>query len=426
MKRLTALILVIAVFAMTACSIGAPKWQEHFDLGLRYLSDGNYEEAILEFTAILDIDPNVSDAYYYRANAYVMGAQDFASHSGNNYDIIKDYLDKAKVDYQEAAKIDPEKTDVITDKLDDLDKLRDEIAPETFFNKNGIVINGPEQGEPGDNKVNISVSSDATENSFSTEGQTKTYNYTVNSIVRVEHGPNGAPNLVEHLNIPVNVTVGEKLLSSDEDLESAAWSSWVNGRKWTDYGFGNDAANYPSLEYWNAYESYKAEHFSAEKGLKAISCTVSYGGIKYTEASRVDQNNTHMRLYLCMGAVDKYTGLSHVAAGPGYCSRSVAVGNRSYDLNFIYSMGGTQIYYPTGEVFGSHFQKDHRVEVTDVAINMTMVLTAIVPADYDGLVFLVGPDAEQDNSGESQSENLVDLERLPQYGLPETHYFSIY
>lgn len=32
-------------------------WQEQYDLGVRYLSEGNYEEAILAFTAAIEIDP---------------------------------------------------------------------------------------------------------------------------------------------------------------------------------------------------------------------------------------------------------------------------------------------------------------------------------------------------------------------------------
>ena len=41
----------------------APGWQAKFDLGVRYLSEGNYEEAILAFAAAIEIDPRNADAY---------------------------------------------------------------------------------------------------------------------------------------------------------------------------------------------------------------------------------------------------------------------------------------------------------------------------------------------------------------------------
>ena len=37
-------------------------WQEQYDLGVRYLSDGNYEDAIIAFTAAIEIDPKKPQA----------------------------------------------------------------------------------------------------------------------------------------------------------------------------------------------------------------------------------------------------------------------------------------------------------------------------------------------------------------------------
>ena len=44
-------------------------WQEQYDLGMRYLSESNYEEAILAFTAAIEIDPNYIDSYIYLIQA---------------------------------------------------------------------------------------------------------------------------------------------------------------------------------------------------------------------------------------------------------------------------------------------------------------------------------------------------------------------
>jgi tetratricopeptide (TPR) repeat protein len=45
-------------------------WQDQYDLGLRYLSDGNYEEAIIAFKAAIQIDPKRAVGYLYLAEVY--------------------------------------------------------------------------------------------------------------------------------------------------------------------------------------------------------------------------------------------------------------------------------------------------------------------------------------------------------------------
>lgn len=46
-------------------------WQDYYDLGVRYLSEGNYEEAIIAFTAAIEIDHNKAAAYVGRGDAYI-------------------------------------------------------------------------------------------------------------------------------------------------------------------------------------------------------------------------------------------------------------------------------------------------------------------------------------------------------------------
>lgn len=46
-------------------------WQTEYDLGMKYLSDGNYEEAIIAFEAAIEIEPKNVDAYIGLADAYV-------------------------------------------------------------------------------------------------------------------------------------------------------------------------------------------------------------------------------------------------------------------------------------------------------------------------------------------------------------------
>lgn len=54
----------------------APSWQAQYDLGVRYLSEGNYEEAILAFTAAIEIDPKQPDTYKQLAEAYYALGED--------------------------------------------------------------------------------------------------------------------------------------------------------------------------------------------------------------------------------------------------------------------------------------------------------------------------------------------------------------
>ena len=61
------------IFLLTACGKNqtGPTWQEKYDLGVRYLSEGNYEEAIIAFTAAIEIDPKQAEIYIKLADAYL-------------------------------------------------------------------------------------------------------------------------------------------------------------------------------------------------------------------------------------------------------------------------------------------------------------------------------------------------------------------
>lgn len=78
---------------MTACG-GAGRWKEQYDLGMRYLSEENYEEAILAFTEAINIDPNRAELYISRAGAYVYSGE------------TADNLAAALADYEAAKELD--------------------------------------------------------------------------------------------------------------------------------------------------------------------------------------------------------------------------------------------------------------------------------------------------------------------------------
>ena len=62
---------IILILSISACGQTGPTWQEQYDLGIRYLSEGNYEEAIIAFTAAIEIDPKQVDAYLALSELYM-------------------------------------------------------------------------------------------------------------------------------------------------------------------------------------------------------------------------------------------------------------------------------------------------------------------------------------------------------------------
>lgn len=95
MKRIATLFVMLAIMlGLYACAqpdasgektSQGPIWQEQYNLGVRYLSDGEYEEAIIAFNAAIEIDPMQADAYLNLANTYI---------GINNFDAAKEILEK--------------------------------------------------------------------------------------------------------------------------------------------------------------------------------------------------------------------------------------------------------------------------------------------------------------------------------------------
>ena len=110
MKRICSLLLTLAlVLGLCACGSKAPAWQEQYDLGVKYLSEGNYQEAILAFTAAIEIDPKRAEAYVGRGDAYT-GTADLsaaeeltAEQRGACESALADYLEAIGLDRLLAA-----------------------------------------------------------------------------------------------------------------------------------------------------------------------------------------------------------------------------------------------------------------------------------------------------------------------------------
>ena len=89
-----ALLLIMVCICVVGCGKSKPTWQEQYDLGMRYLEEGDYEQAIVAFTAAIEIDPNQALAYVGRADGYVASEQH------------ENHFQLAQVDYEKAIELD--------------------------------------------------------------------------------------------------------------------------------------------------------------------------------------------------------------------------------------------------------------------------------------------------------------------------------
>lgn len=99
-----ALLLAAAVLVCLILGVGSKaeghSWQERYDLGVRYYSEGDYEAAALAFRAAIDIDPSRPEAYQGAAQAYLaLGDEEAAAqilktgHSNTGDPSMKEWLD---------------------------------------------------------------------------------------------------------------------------------------------------------------------------------------------------------------------------------------------------------------------------------------------------------------------------------------------
>lgn len=67
-----AISILLSVLVLSACGQSTQEqWQEQYDLGVRYLTEGNYERAIIAFTSAIEIDPKQPKSYIGLANLYM-------------------------------------------------------------------------------------------------------------------------------------------------------------------------------------------------------------------------------------------------------------------------------------------------------------------------------------------------------------------
>lgn len=93
------LALLLCAGLLGGCSAQA-RWQEQYDLGMRYLNEGKYEEAILAFEAAIKIDPKNPAAYLGAGDAHLAAAA-----LAEDEQIKREHLEKALEMYQKGQEL---------------------------------------------------------------------------------------------------------------------------------------------------------------------------------------------------------------------------------------------------------------------------------------------------------------------------------
>lgn len=90
-------LFLIILLLLTGCGKSTDTvidWKEQYDLGMRYLEEEDYEQAIVAFTAAIEIDPYQPEVYVARGRAYVLKGE------------TEENLSLAQADYEMAINLD--------------------------------------------------------------------------------------------------------------------------------------------------------------------------------------------------------------------------------------------------------------------------------------------------------------------------------
>ena len=135
MKRILCILLTLAIL-LAGCGKTEKDWQEQYDLGMRYLSEGDYEEAILAFSAAIEIDDSRPEAYMARAEAYIS--------IGKPEEALKDYKKAYKIirnndEYEDMLEDLEEEIEELEELIEEIESQEEEEAGQETEKKAALI-----------------------------------------------------------------------------------------------------------------------------------------------------------------------------------------------------------------------------------------------------------------------------------------------
>lgn len=167
------LAVLLAMVVLSACKgketaadsqseAAEPSWQDQYELGIRLLNEGNYDEAVLAFTAAIRIDPKQAAAYVGRGDAYVgweaearntaeeaagegeeLVLSDVTVGTGDTVYSLEELLQQAADDYQEALELLESGEASDTSELQE-EEINEKLA-DTLIELAEILLENPEE-----------------------------------------------------------------------------------------------------------------------------------------------------------------------------------------------------------------------------------------------------------------------------------------
>lgn len=136
-KKIWPIILIVIIIAVAAGviifnSTDGARFRKQLNLGQRYLSEMNYEEAVVAFNQAIEINPRNADAYLGLADAYLGLGDEEAAFAAlkKGYEATGDERLKARIDEMEASQ---------RENMENLDSSGDSETVETVANKRLVV-----------------------------------------------------------------------------------------------------------------------------------------------------------------------------------------------------------------------------------------------------------------------------------------------
>ncbi len=136
-------LLVLTILLVSGCKKKMTV-QDYLDLGEKYLTEANYEEAIVAFTKAIEIDPKQAAAYEKRAEVYIAHIQADGMDDASQWtDEVRGYYASGEADYLKVIELEP-KTVENYEKLADLYLLAGETEKAIEILKKGYEETGDE------------------------------------------------------------------------------------------------------------------------------------------------------------------------------------------------------------------------------------------------------------------------------------------